>query len=130
MVVIVSKLPRKMRAEVQKMFGLPPPVKYGNTMIKLNGHTFGSLKERDRYLVLLMRQKIGEISGLEIHPRFKLEVNGRVVGTYIADSSYYENHGLKFIVEDVKSRPTRTAMYRRNKKLMKAIHGIDIKEVM
>lgn len=112
------------------MFGLPPPGKFGNTMVKLDGHTFGSLKERDRYLVLLMRQKIGEISGLKVHPRFKLEVNGKKVGTYIADSSYYENHGLSFVVEDVKSKPTRTAMYQRNKKMMKAIYGIDIKEVM
>jgi hypothetical protein len=47
---------------------------------------------------------------------------------YISDFVYLEN-GQK-IVEDVKSEYTRKLpVYRLKKKLVKAVHGIDIKEV-
>ncbi len=132
MPVIVSRLPRKVKTEISKVLGLPAPGKYGNVRVKLDGITFDSLKERDRYLVLLMRQKLGEISGLEVHPRFKLldGGNGERVVSYVGDFSYYTNQGFIFVVEDVKARITRTAVYRLKRKLMKKIYGIDIKEVM
>jgi hypothetical protein len=55
-------------------------------------------------------------------------VNNQVICTYTADFRYEESG--EAIVEDVKSRPTMTQVYRLKKKLMKAIYDIDIKEVM
>ena len=105
--------------------------KYGNTKVKLDGFTFDSLKERDRYLVLLMRQKMGEISGLQIHPKFRLLVNEEKLCTYVADFQYYVCHsdikGSTFVVEDVKG--VKTAVYKLKKRLMKTILKIEIKEV-
>lgn len=106
--------------------GLP---KHRNVKVKLDGYTFDSKKEADHYLVLLMRQKMKEITRLEVHPRFKLEVNGEKVGTYVGDFSYIKNG--KVIVEDVKSRPTsKLQTYRIKKKLLKSCFGIDIVEIM
>lgn len=130
MPVIVSRLPRKVKADVSKVLGLPAPGKYGNEKVRCDGIKFDSLKERDRYLVLLMRQKLGEISGLEVHPKFRFEINGKWIGTYTADFQYYADQGYLLIVEDVKSKGTLTAAYQRNKKLMKAIYRIDVREVM
>lgn len=139
MAVIVSRLPRKMKAEVRKMFGLPPPGKFGNEKVKLDGFIFDSLKERDRYLVLLIRQKLGEISNLTVHPRFKLKTDGQKVCTYVADFQYYICQGnikrSSLVVEDVKGKDprtgwdTRTPVYKLKKRLMKALLNIDIREI-
>lgn len=105
--------------------------KHRNVKVKLDGYTFDSKKEADRYLVLLMRQKMGEISGLEVHPRFKLEVDGGKVCSYCADFQYYVCHsdikGAALVVEDVKG--IKTAIYKLKKRLMKAILGIQIREI-
>lgn len=46
---------------------------------------------------------------------------------YTADFSY--KFGGKLVVEDVKSKPTRTKEYLRNKKFMRSKFGIDIQEI-
>jgi hypothetical protein len=97
----------------------------------MDGFTFDSGREVDRYLQLLMRQKMGEISGLTVHPRFLLKVNEEKVCTYIADFQYWVCHsdikGSCMVVEDAKGKRTRDYIIK--KKLMLAVHGIEIKEV-
>ena len=136
MVVIARRLPRRVNAEIRRTLGLPAPGKYGNEVVKLDGYTFQSLKERDRYLVLLMRQKTKLITDLKVHPRFEFQVNGKKIGSYTADFSYLEISGTgldkeaELVVEDVKSQPTMTRTYRRNKKLMLAIYEIEVREIV
>jgi hypothetical protein len=106
----------------------PKKSKYGNKKVELDGMTFDSIKEGNRYLVLRARKIAGEISGLTMQTEFELTVNGEKVASYFADFTYYENGAL--IVEDVKSGFTRRlAVYRLKKKLMKECLGIEIKEV-
>jgi hypothetical protein len=97
----------------------------------MDGFTFDSGREVDRYLQLLMRQKMGEISGLKVHPRFQLKVNEGKVCTYVADFEYWVCHsdikGSCMVVEDAKGKRTRDYIIK--KKLMLAVHGIEIKEV-
>jgi hypothetical protein len=57
---------------------------------------------------------------------YKLEINGILICTYIADLVYWRTGKPKEIVEDVKG--VRTPEYKIKKKLMKAIYGIDIFE--
>lgn len=45
----------------------------------------------------------------------------------MADFSYHENGIL--VVEDVKSKATKTPLYQLKKKLVKALYGIDVKEI-
>lgn len=101
--------------------------KYGNTPTSKGGIKFASVAEAKRYSELLWLQKAGEISELEAHPRFSLDVNGVHIGNYTADASYRTPDG--YVVEDCKSAPTRTTAYKLRARLMLAIHGIAVREV-
>lgn len=84
--------------------------KYGNRKVKLDGHTFDSLAERDRYKELQLLEYRGDITGLEVHPAFELQPafskNGKRTRAinYEADFSYFEN-GEK-VIEDIKGKST------------------------
>lgn len=101
--------------------------KYHNRKTTIDNITFDSAKEARRYIELKLLKRAGKITNFFVHPVFELEVNGRIIGKYIADFEYVENG--KYIIEDVKSNPTRTPLYIYKKKLLKAIYGYDIKEV-
>ena len=81
--------------------------KYRNEKTIIDSIMFQSKKESNRYFELKMLQKAGEISGLELQPKFMIIPhvlwNGKILKTrfYIADFAYYEN--CKKTVEDVKS---------------------------
>jgi len=90
--------------------------KYRNKNITIDGHTFPSIKEANRYCELKILEKAGEIVDLILQPSFVIcpavEWNGRKLRArkYIADFQYSIG-GLKSlkIVEDAKGM--RTAMY-------------------
>ena len=86
--------------------------------------TFDSKKEAKRYIQLKLMVRSGNISDLKLQPRFDLIVNGYKCGFYKADFEYIENG--KRVIEDVKGM--KTPIYNLKKKLVKAIHGIDIFE--
>ena len=86
--------------------------------------TFDSKKEAKRYSQLKLMLRAGAISDLKLQPRFDLIVNGVKCGFYKADFDYIENG--KRVIEDVKGM--KTPVYNLKKKLVKAIHGIDIFE--
>jgi hypothetical protein len=88
---------------------------------------FDSKREHQRFHLLRMREKAGEIRNLERSPRFDMIVNGIKCGFYKADFAYFENN--KRIIEDVKSEPTRTPVYRLKKRIVEALYGVQIVEV-
>lgn len=81
------------------------------------GIRFDSKKELDRYLILEQMQIKKYISNLEVHPVFPLIVNGVKIGRYTADFKYINNQGIE-IIEDVKSKITRTRDYILRKKIL------------
>lgn len=95
--------------------------KYGNK--PTNG--FASKKEAARHAELVLMERGGQIKDLKVKTRYPIVVNGALICEYEDDFSYTEN-GQR-IVEDAKG--VRTPAYRLKKKLMRAVHGIDIKEV-
>lgn len=99
--------------------------KYRNIKTTIDGITFDSKTESIRYVHLKTLLKAGAISDLILQPKFKIEVNGQKICTYIADFQYKENG--KTIVED--SKGVRTPVYRLKAKLVKALHGVEIVEV-
>jgi len=105
--------------------------KFRNVKVRMDGITFDSKKEVGRFLQLLMMQKNGEISGLTVHPRFRLKVNDEKVCVYVGDFQYWMcNDAIKgscMVVEDVKGKRTREYVLKR--KLMKATLGIEIQEI-
>lgn len=109
--------------------------KYRNIKTVVDGIKFDSKAEARRYSELKLLEKAGEINKLELQPRFDIKVNGTKICTYVADFAYEEDKTDGYFgftvsnkrVEDVKG--IKTPVYNLKKKLMKAIHGIDIKEV-
>lgn len=102
--------------------------KYRNVPTEVDGIRFDSKAEAEHYAKLRLMQLSGEIYDLQLQPSFRLEVNGLLICRYVADFSYRDQYGLN--VEDVKSPATITPIYRVKKKLMQALYGIEIYEVM
>ncbi len=102
--------------------------KFRNIKTIVDEYTFDSIAEANRYSELKILLMAGEIGSLVVHPKFNLDVNGVRICTYTADFQYKKNG--KTYVEDVKSPATVTYSFKLKKKLMKAIHGIDVIIVM
>jgi hypothetical protein len=98
--------------------------KFGAKKSLIDGITFDSIKEGARYCDLKLLQRAGKIEGLMLQVRFDFIINGTNIGFYKADFEYVENG--KRVIEDAKG--FKTPVYKLKKKLMKAIHGIDIFE--
>ena len=104
--------------------------KYHSKKTTVDGITFDSKKEANRYCELKLLEKAGVIKGLFRQVKFELIPKHTIDGItiratrYIADFTYYENGNL--VVEDVKGY--RTAEYKRKKKQMLEKYGIEIKE--
>jgi hypothetical protein len=101
--------------------------KFGAKKVKLDGHSFDSQYEAKIYSELKLLERLGHISGLEIHPKFQLSVNGVEIASYKADFRYVEAKDNSVHVVDVKSPPTAAKRdFVLVRKLMRAIHGIDV----
>jgi hypothetical protein len=103
------------------------PSKMHNIRTSIDGFNFDSLSEARRYGELKLEEIAGHITDLDVHTRFCLDVNGVHICDYEADFTYSRRR--QFIVEDVKSSPSVTRLYRVKKKLMLAVLGIKIQEV-
>nr|DAW70652.1 MAG TPA: Endonuclease [Caudoviricetes sp.] len=106
--------------------------KYHSKKVTVDGITFDSKKEANRYCELRLLERVGEISDLKRQVKFTLipaqVQNGKVIErkcSYTADFVYREKD--KTIVEDVKGY--RTPEYKIKRKLMLHVHGIKIREV-
>ena len=103
--------------------------KYGNEKVTVDGFTFDSKREADRYEELRMKQKAGLIEKLELQKRYALNVYDWHICDYIADFVYrekIEEGRTRLVVEDAKGKRTRDYIIKR--KLMRACHGIEIRE--
>lgn len=119
--------------------------KYGNKKAKHDGMIFDSRRERNRYIILSALQRAGEISDLRMQVTYELlpaiyEMEEKQLKTkvkkvqrcaqravhYIADFVYKDKEGNE-VVEDTKGM--RTKEYLLKKKMMRALLGIQIKEV-
>lgn len=111
--------------------------KYNAKKITVDGKTFDSKKEADRYKELKLLEKAGQITDLATQVSFclipkQVDDNGKVVEracTYKADFVYTENG--KRIVEDVKGYKKSNAyqLFAIKRKLMLLNYGIRINEV-
>lgn len=121
--------------------------KFGNRKVTIDGMTFDSKHEYQRWKELKLPEKAGKIQGLFRQVKFELipaqyeryerisQKTGKQLAdgqrcvekaaTYIADFVYWE--GDRMIVEDAKG--VRTPEYILKRKLMLARHGVKIREV-
>lgn len=126
------------------MLGRAKGPKYHNEPTAVGGIKFDSRKEAHRYGELMALQKAGKIRGLKLQAQYTLqesyvtETGERVRAIrYVADFAYERAtapdcagtiHWLP-VVEDVKSRATKTAQYEMKKKLLRERFGLTITEV-
>jgi hypothetical protein len=96
------------------------PSKYRAVKTVVDGITFDSKLEATRYAHLLTLQRCGQISELELQPKFSIDVNGIHICNYFADFMYKKD-GV-YITEDVKSPASRTPQYRLKIKLVNALY--------
>ncbi len=111
--------------------------KYNATKVTIDGHTFDSKKEAKRYGELKLLEMAGEISNLELQPKFdKFSINGEILRypnkkngalgspvTYTADFRYVET-GKGVVVEDVKGMDTQVSRIKRG--LVKAVFKVEV----
>ena len=99
-------------------------------------HVFDSQKEARRYDELAMLAAVGVIRDLRLQVQFTLQesyisAEGNRVRAirYVADFQYFDCVAGEIVVEDVKSKATKTRVYEVKKKLMAERYGIAIREV-
>lgn len=92
--------------------------KYGN--VKTNG--FDSKKEHEYYQLLRLRERAGEVTGIQTQVSFQLSVC-----KYIADFVFYHIPTQKYLVIDVKGM--KTQVYKMKCKMMLKELGIQIIEI-
>lgn len=99
--------------------------KYKAVRTTVDGITFASKREAKVYAELRLEERAGLISDLELQPEYPITVAGVPICTYRADFRYKRNGEV--IVVDAKG--VRTPVYRLKKKLVKAVYGVEVREV-
>lgn len=104
--------------------------KYGNKKTEYNGIVYDSKKEAQRAVELDLLQKSVnpdyKVVKIERQPKFKVEINGKYICTYIADFKVTYADG-RIEIEDVKGY--RNSIYILKKKLVEALYKIKIIEI-
>lgn len=110
--------------------------KFLNINVEIDGQKFDSRKEAYRYEELRLMERAGAISDLRRQVSFELIPAQYVAGKcaeravkYIADFVYVDTLTGKTVVEDVKSKATKTPEYIIKRKLVLYRFGIVINEV-
>ena len=122
---MTEKITAKEYREMQKR---PKRSKYNARKTVVDGITFDSKKEARRYEELKLQEKVEVISHLQLQPKFRLldgfKYNGETIRpiNYFADFSYIDAEGNE-VVEDVKSKATKTPVYSIKKKLFLNKYG-------
>ena len=121
---------------------IPRRSKYGAVKTTIDGIVFDSKREAARFAELKLRERAGEIRGVEVQPIFQLDVAQRTegwsyprkVGVWRGDFRYEERRVTPggrerwaAVVEDVKG--FKTPVYRLKKRMVEAQYGIQIREI-
>lgn len=109
-------------------------IKYHNTKVKVDGITFDSKREAARWQELKLLEKAGKIRGVRRQVRYRLIPQQKMSDgrherpvDYVADFVYVDCGDGATVVEDAKGMKTKDYIIKR--KLMKYVHGVEIREV-
>ena len=113
-------------AEAHKLGLAPKPSKYRAVKMTLDGVRFDSKREALEYARLKMLQGAKLITNLERQTVFPIEINGKRVCEYRADFTWTDETGARRAI-DIKGFDTPVSRLKR--KLVEAVHGIEIEIV-
>jgi hypothetical protein len=116
-------------SDAHKLFGKPKRRnKFNAKRVTVNGRTYDSEAEARYCEGLILREKAGEIGGLEFQRRFQvLGPKGELVCTYKADAAFWDHTEDRFRVVDVKG--VETDVFKLKKKMMRAFLGIEVEVI-
>lgn len=126
----LEDLPPKLQAQAREKLGQISKSKYHAQKTEIDGHTFDSKFEAEHYASLKLMERAGIISNLKLQPRYLLQEGFTYQGhkerkiEYVADFQY-ERDG-RTIVEDTKSKATRTQVYMLKRKLFLFRYGNEV----
>lgn len=123
---VVTETPHARVSEAIKQATREGISKYRNVKVRVDGILFDSKREAGRYGELKLLEKAGEITDLELQPEFLIYVGGIRICKYFADFGYKNKDGER-VIEDAKA--IRTKEYQLKKRLVRALHGVEIVEV-
>ena len=92
-----------------------------------DGHLFGSKGELKLYLQLKILERIGEITFLEVHPKYPIFWPGTDNRICIVELDFTYKKNDEWIYEDFKGADT--ALSKMKRKLVEAAYGITVKLV-
>ena len=118
---MINQLPYNTRFKFKKSS------KFGAKKTIVDGITFDSKWESERYGQLKAMERGGIVTDLELQVKYDIVINDIKICKYIADFVYKEESPdgkIREIVEDAKG--FETPEFKLKKKLMKAVHNIDI----
>lgn len=131
---MLDQLNPAMRKQVEEKLRIPskvvkPEAKYRAKPTEVDGQRFASKREAKRFQTLEAMQFAGNISDLRTQTSFDLTVNGQLICRYIADFTYRQRGAL--VVEDSKGmrKGVPYQLFKLKAALMRAIHGINVREV-
>lgn len=109
--------------------------KYGAKRTVVDGITFASKAEAQRYCELRLQEQAGVIVALELQVKYPLyaptqphvDASVEEIGSYVADFVYNRAADDVLVVEDVKG--FRTPLYKWKAKHFKLQHGFPITEI-
>lgn len=90
---------------------------------------FDSRHESRVYGELRLRELAGEIRDLRPHPVFLLFAGGKFVGKFTPDACF-RNLADELVVVEAKQPHTRTEAYMLRRRMLKAIYGLQIVEIL
>lgn len=105
-----------------------PVRKYRNIPTEVDGITFASRREANRWSQLRLMEKAKVIRDLKRQVEYRLEVNGQLICKYRADFTYFDTTagpGGSWVTEDAKG--FETPEFKLKAKLMLACHGIEVR---
>lgn len=102
--------------------------KYNAKPVMIDGTRFASMAEAKYYKLLKLRERAGEVHGVELQKPFALiGPDGLLIATYRADFAYWDAREDRFRVIDVKG--VETEVFKIKRKMMKSFLGIEVEVV-
>lgn len=116
------------RQEAKAILSKPKRSKYNAQKTVVDGIKFDSKREAEYYAELKLREKAGEVVGVELQRAFALiGNNGMLIATYKADFCFWDNIADRFRCIDVKGVETKD--FKLKKKMMLGLLGINVEVI-
>lgn len=115
--------------QYRELVARPKRPKFGNRKVVVDGQHFDSVIEAKYWSHLKLRERAGEVYGIERQKRFVIELSGTHICELRVDFYFYDRRTGGMRAVDVKGGPTDTPVFRLKVRLVKVLYGVDVEIV-